>query len=509
MKPGSIIGRTRRTATPVLYLGISGLIGGLISACAVGPDFHAPAAPAVQQYTVGTQPVTTVASAGAGGEAQHFDAGMDIPAQWWTLFHSAQLDVLVRTALSNSPQIAQAKATLRQASATLEGETGATRYPQVDLQLGAMRQQIDTTALGIPNVPQAGPFNLYNASLNVSYTVDAFGANTRMLEGLQAQVQNQAEELQAARLTLAGNVVTAAIRQAALRAQIDSMEHMLQLQRQQLAIMSQRLAAGGISTLDLKNQSTLVAQSEAALPSLQQQMAQVSHQLAVYLGKAPGEIEVSPLDLNSLTLPEQLPLSLPSALARQRPDIRAAEATLHQASAQVGVATAGLYPQLTLSSSAGVEQTHISDIANSLNVWSFGLKLMQPLFHGGELRAKKRSAVAAYDAAAAGYQQTVLQALQQVADSLRALEHDAQALQARTQAAENAKSSLAITQQQYQVGGVSHLSLLDAQRQSMQNDLDRTVAQAARYSDTAALLQALGGGWWNASASMPGAQGAN
>ncbi len=481
--------------TPLWLLPI---IAGLLSSCAVGPNFQTPAAPVVQQYTAGTAVTATVASAGAGGVAQRFDPAMDIPAQWWTLFHSPQLDALVREALANSPLMAQAKATLHQASETLGGQTGATRYPQVDLQLGSTRQQIDTAALGIPNAPQAGPFTLYNAAVDVSYTVDAFGANTRMLEGLQAQVQNQTDELQAVRLTLAANVVTAAIRQASLRTQIVSSEQMLQLQRQQLDIMEQRFAAGGIARRDLKNQHTLVAQSEASLPALWQQLAQVGHQLAVYLGKAPAQVDLQPLDLNTLTLPATLPLSLPSALARQRPDIRAAEATLHQASAQVGVATANLYPQLTISGSVGAEQTRISEIANSLNVWSIGIKLMQPLFHGGELRAKKRSAIAAYDAAAAGYQQTVLQALQQVADSLRALENDAQALQARTQAAENAEDSLAITQRQYQAGGVSHLSLLDAQRQRMQTDLDRTVAQAARFTDTAALLQALGGGWWNA-----------
>ncbi|SFB14227.1 efflux transporter, outer membrane factor (OMF) lipoprotein, NodT family [Collimonas sp. OK607] len=482
--------------TPLWFLPI---IAGLLSGCAVGPDFQTPAAPVVQQYTAGTPVTATVASAGAGGVAQRFDPAMDIPAQWWALFHSPQLDTLVREALANSPLMAQAKATLRQARETLSGQTGVTRYPQVDLQLGSTRQQIDTAALGIPNVPQAGPFTLYNAAVDVSYTVDAFGANTRMLEGLQAQVQNQADELQAVRLTLAANVVTAAIRQASLRTQIVSSEQMLRLQLQQLDIMEQRFAAGGIARRDLKNQRTLVAQSEAALPALRQQLAQVSHQLAVYLGKAPAQVDLQPLDLNTLTLPATLPLSLPSALARQRPDIRAAEATLHQASAQVGVATANLYPRLTISGSVGAEQTRISEIANSLNVWSIGIKLMQPLFHGGELRAKKRSAIAAYDAAAAGYQQTVLQALQQVADSLRALENDARALQARTQAAVNAEDSLTFTQRQYQAGGVSHLSLLDAQRQRMQTDLDRTVAQAARFTDTAALLQALGGGWWNAS----------
>jgi NodT family efflux transporter outer membrane factor (OMF) lipoprotein len=479
-----------------LYLSIASLVGG----CAAGPDFQTPPAPAVPQYTAGVQPSATVSSAGTGGGAQYFDVAMDIPAQWWTLFHSPQLDALVREALANSPLLAQAKATLRQASENLNAQTGASRYPQVDLQLGGVRQQIDPAALGIPNVPHTGPFTLYNAGLNVSYSVDAFGANSRMLEGLQAQVDMQAAELQAARLTLAANVVTAAIRQAALQAQIASTEQMLQLQRQQLLIMEQRLAAGGIAERDLKNQRTLVAQSTAALPSLRQQQAQVTHQLAVYMGRAPAQGEMQPLDLNSLTLPDRVPLSLPSALARQRPDIRAAEATLHQASAQVGVASANLYPQLTLSGSLGTEQGRLADLANSLNVWSIGLKLMQPLFHGGQLQAKKRSAVAAYDAAAAAYQQTVLQALQQVADTLRALENDAQALQARTQAAENAENSLAITLRQYQAGGVSHLNLLDAQRQRMQTDLDRTVAQAARYSDTAALLQALGGGWWNAPA---------
>jgi NodT family efflux transporter outer membrane factor (OMF) lipoprotein len=495
MKSAWIGSRVRRVMQPVLLLGIGSLLG----ACAVGPDFHVPEAPAVAQYTAGVQPAATVSSAGAGGVAQHFDAGMDIPAQWWTLFHSPQLDALVRQALLNSPLLAQAKATLRQASASFNGQIGATRYPQADLQLSNTRQQIDTAALGIPNVPQAGPFTLYNVSLDVSYTVDAFGANSRMLEGLQAQVDNQADELQAARLALVANVVTAAIRQASLHAQIVKSEQMLQLQRLQLGIMEQRFAAGGIAERDVRNQRLLVAQGEASLPSLRQQLAQVSHQLAIYLGKAPAQAEVRPLDLNALTLPDTLPLSLPSALVRQRPDIRAAEASLHQASAQVGAATANLYPQLTLSASAGAEQMHISDLADSLNVWNIGLKLMQPLFHGGALRAKKRAAVAAYDAAAAGYQQTVLLALQQVADSLRALENDAQALQARTQAAANAESSLAITLRQYQAGGISHLSLLDAQRQQMQTDLDRTVAQAARYTDTVALLQALGGGWWNVS----------
>jgi len=480
---------------PAQLFGVASAL--MLGGCAVGPDFQTPAAPTVQQYTAGTQPVATIAATGPGGTAQRFEIGADIPAQWWTAFHSPQLDALVRVALANSPTLVQAQATLREAHENLNAQTGAS-YPQVNAQLSNTRQQIDTAALGVPNIPQSGPFTLYNVSLNVSYTVDAFGANKRTLEGLQAQVENQEYQLQAARLTLAGNVVTAAIKQAALQAQIVDTGQLLQLQRQQLGIMEQRFAAGGIASLDVMNQRTLLAQSEAMLPTLRQQLAQVSHQLAVYLGKAPAQTDLQPLDLNTLTLPDTLPLSLPSMLARQRPDIRAAEAALHQASAQVGVATANLYPQLTLSGSAGSEQTSIGNLANSINVWNVGVALMQPLFNGGQLRAKKRSAVAAYDAAAAAYQQTVLQALQQVADVLRALENDAQTLQSRTQAADSAASSLSIAQRQYQAGGIAYLNLLDAQRQGQQTDLDRVTAQATRYTDTAALLQALGGGWWNA-----------
>ena len=212
------------------------------------------------------------------------------------------------------------------------------------------------------------------------------------------------------------------------------------------------------------------------------------------MGKAPAQIDLQPLDLNTLTLPQALPLTLPSMLASQRPDIRAAQAALHQASAHIGVASAHLYPRLTLSGSAGAERTGIATLANSINVWSIGMTLMQPLFDGGQLRSKKRSAVAAYDAAMATWQQTVLQALQQVADVLRALENDALALQARTQAAQDAANSLEITQRQYQAGGVSYLNFLDAQRQRKQTELDRIAAQARRYADTAALFQALGGG---------------
>lgn len=462
-----------------------------LAGCAVGPDFVTPAAPANPHYVAGEQASQTPV---AQGNSQQLDPADNIDAQWWTLFGSAQLNVWVEQALAHNLQLDQAKARLLQAQENLTAQTGATRYPQVDLKAGAQRQQVNLEAFGISNIPNPPPFNLYNASVNVSYTFDLFGANQRQLEALSATVDYQAFELAAARLSLAGNVVTAAIRQATLRSQIATTQELLAAQQQQLEIMQARYAAGGISNLDLQKQRELVAQSTATLPPLQKQLAQLNHQLAVYLGLAPADMSQTSIDLQQLTLPAHLPLTLPSAMARQRPDIRAAEALMHQASANVGVATANLYPQFTLSGSAGSERSSAGDLANSLNVWNIGLNLMQPVFHGGELQARKRGAQAAWDEASAAYQQTVLQALQQVADALRALELDSTALAAHDQAAQASDLSLATTHQLYAAGGVSHLQLLDSQRQQLQTRMDLLGAQADRLTDSAALLQALGGG---------------
>jgi len=472
------------------------LVSAALAGCAAGPDFTPPSGPATHGYLPGGQPGETVAASGPGGVAQRFDTAADVPDQWWTLFRSPALDRLVRAALADSPTLAESRAKLVQAQQDYLAEVGATRYPSIDAGLDATRQKIDPAAFGIPNAPNTGPFNLFNASVNVGYTLDLFGANRRALEGLLAQVDYQRYELEAARLSLSANVVSAAIRRAALRDEIAVTQSLYAAQQQQRDIMAARYRAGGIARLDLQNQQSLLAQTAAQLPPLQKQLALTDHQLAVYLGKPPAEAELPELDLAGLQLPAQLPLTLPSSLARQRPDIRAAEALWHQASADVGVATANLYPQLTLSGSFGSERTRASEIANGINVWSLGFKLMQPIFHGGELQAKRRSAQAAYDASAAAYRQAVLQGLQQVADALGALDHDARTLQARASAADQADASYRISQQRYRAGGISQLALLDAQRQQLQTRLDRVQAEADRYTDSAALLQALGGGWW-------------
>jgi len=470
-------------------------LAGLLN-CTVGPDFHRPQPPRATGYLPGTQPEATEAANGPGGAAQRFSVGADIPRQWWSLFQSEPLDRLVRRGLENSPTLVQARARLIQAQEELNAQTGADRYPAVDANLAATRQKIDLAALGETSAPSPGPFTLYNASVSVSYTLDLFGGNRRALEGLAAKVDYQRFELEAARQTLAANIVLGAIRQGSLQAQAATLEAIRSAQERQLWITRARFQVGGVSSLDVQNQALLLEQTRAMLPPLEKQRAQIDHQLAVYGGQGPGDGGNEALDLATLHLPETLPQSLPSALARQRPDILAAEALLHQASAAIGVATANLYPQITLSGSLGSERTSASDLMSGFNIWSLGGNLVQPLLHGGALRARKRSALAAYDEAAAGYRQSVLQGFQEVADSLSALDADARTLAARAAVTGHARAVGRIAGQQYRLGGISELALLDAQRQWLQAELNQITAQADRYADTAALFQALGGGWW-------------
>ncbi|PIU57295.1 MAG: ABC transporter permease [Deltaproteobacteria bacterium CG07_land_8_20_14_0_80_38_7] len=470
-------------------------LAALLSGCVAGPDFKPSHDSAPQTYLRGNQPAETVSSEGSGGTAQRLVRGNDIPSRWWSLFRSEPLDRLVRQALERSPTLAQAQARLVQAQETLNAQTGATKYPSADVGLSAKRQQVDLASMGMSGVKDPQPFALYNVSASVAYTFDFFGKNRRTLEALSAKVDYQSFEWEAAQQTLAANVVSAVIRQASLNSRIGCISNLLAVQERQLTIMETQHKAGGVSSLDLENQKLLLAQTRASLPTLENQAARIGHQLAVYLGRPPAEADIAAFDLNGLYLPDELPLSLPSALARQRPDIRAAEALWHQACARVGVATADLYPQVSLSGSLGAQDTHAADMLNSLNVWSIGANLMQPVFRGGELKAKKRGAVAAYDEAAAVYKQAVLQGFQEVADALHALESDARTLRERTDAVRHARAGYDIAQSQFKNGAISHLELLDAQRQLMQTELDRIQARADRYADSAALLHALGGEW--------------
>ena len=455
-----------------------------LAACAHDP-VRPPEVPTAEQYT--SSRVTE----------ERLAPGKDIPAQWWTLFQSSALDALVRQALEASPTLTRASAKLRQAQEDLSARTGGSRFPKVDAKLSANRVDVNPQSLGVPALPVQTPFNLYLASVGVSYTLDLFGSTRRELEALQAGVDYQRYELEAARLMLAGNVVTAAIREASLREQIAATQEIVELQERQLAITERLVNLGTAAQADAVAQRLDLAQIRAVLPDLQRQLEQVRHRLAVYIGRPPGTANLPEFKLTDLRLPAELPLSLPSELARQRPDIRAAEALLQQASARVGVATANLYPQITLTANVGSLASNGGELFSSgTGFYLLGASLAQPLFHGGELEAKRRSALAAYEQAGGAYQETVLQGFQNVADVLRALEADAKKLKDRTEAATQARIYHDITSARFKAGGVSYYFLLDAQRKLHGALIDRTQALADRYADSAALFQALGGGWW-------------
>ncbi len=467
----------------------------LLSGCAVGPDYRAPEAPATGTYTVRPQPDQTEAAPVRGGEAQRFEVGAKISADWWTLFGSPELDALIKTALNGHPTLAAAQAALRQAEENLNAQY-AVLYPSVDVGLGAKRQRTTGTSFGIPTIP-SNVFNLYNASVNVSYAIDVAGGARRELEALRAGVEFQRLQLEAAYLSLAGNIATTAFREASLREQIRATREIAESQERQLQLVEKQFDLGAISRSDVLAQRAQLAQTRANLPPLKKALAQTRNQLAVLIGKFPGEAGLPELDLSTFQLPQTLPLSLPADLVRQRPDIRAAETILHQTNARIGVAQALMFPQLTLSGSYGFASTSKGGLFDpGTQLWNIGASLLQPIFHAGQLQARKRGAEAAYDQAFAQYQQTVLGAFQNVADVLFALEFDAVALKAQADAEAAARESLEMTTKQLQFGSASYLALFNAQRQYEQAKIGLVQAQAARYADTAALFQALGGGGW-------------
>ncbi len=473
------------------------LAAAALSACAAGPDFHSPAPPATEHYTRAPQPADTVASPGHGGDAQSLSAAHGLPVDWWTLFHSQALDELIRQALADSPTVQAAKATLQTAMENYKAQRGALLLPAADAQLSATREREPGAVAGEPQVPSL-LFNVFDASVNVTYRLDIFGASRRQIEGLRALADYQRWELEAADLTLAGNVVTTAVNIASLHAQVAALSDIVASEREQLKVVQRQFDAGGASRVDVLTQKTQVAQNEALLPGLEKQLDQARHRLAVLAGRTPDDAQIPDFTLEQLTLPTELPLSVPAKLVRQRPDVQAAEALLHQSSAQLGVATANLYPQLNLSGSIGSETIAARDLfGTDSSAWNIGGSLLQPLFHGGELQSLKRAARADLDRATAEYRQAVLSALQDVADTLRALESDARTLQADTVTENDAQDTLTMTRLQYKAGGVSYLTLLNAERTYLGARESRVQAEAARYADTAALFQALGGGWWN------------
>ncbi len=461
----------------------------LLAGCNAGPDFKPPAPPSVQNYTATDLPARTASAPGALGAAQSFTSQVPIGATWWQQFGSPKLNALIEEALQSNPTLEASQATLHQAEQTYAAQAGSTLYPQVDAGLGVGRERFNASGLG---QHIANTFDLYNASVGVSYNLDLAGGNRRLLEALAAQTDYQRFQLDGARLTVAANVATGAIAQAQLAAQVAASEQILAAQTEQLGLTRQRLALGNVSEVDVLSLQTQVEQTRASVVPLRYRLEQTNHLLAILVGKPPGEAAMPQFTLADFTLPTELPLRVPSELVHQRPDIQASEALLHVANAQYGVAISKFYPQLTLSSNIG-SLTNASLFAPGSMVWGVAGQVAQPLFDAG-LRPGANAAEAGFNAAAANYRQTVLQALRNVADVLRALDNDAQALQAQSAADSSAQRSFELTQQQYHLGAASYVQLLIAQQQAQQTRINLIAAQAQRLADTAALYQAMGGG---------------
>jgi NodT family efflux transporter outer membrane factor (OMF) lipoprotein len=438
------------------------------------------------------------------GRRTQLVSGLDIPAQWWRIFHSAELDALVGQALKNSPTLEAAQQALRAAQEQVKAQQGAF-YPSVSASLQPSHQAFAET-LSSPLQSGNSIYNLTTTQVSVSYTPDLFGANRRAVESLVAQADQQRFELEAARLTLASNVVLAAIQDASLRAQIDETQAIIQEQRQTLASFQRQFQLGQISKADLAAQEALLAQSQAALPPLQKAFRINRDLLSALMGRTPGEPLDVGFEFQSLTLPDQLPLSLPAQLVEHRPDVRIAEAELHAASAEIGVAVAARWPNLQIEANAGSAALGlVPSFSSAANFWNVAATLTQPVFQGGTLLHRQRAAEAAYREAAAQYRATVVGAFQNTADVLHALWTDADALRADQVAETASRKSLDIARRQLGLGDVSPLMVLNAEESDHQAQLTLLQARASRYADVAALFQALGGGWWSSdtSASRP------
>lgn len=466
------------------------MLAALIYGCASGPDFKRPEPPPVDAYTATPLQETTASAPVALGEAQRIRIGIDLPQQWWKQLASPKLDALIEEALAASPSLAAARATLRQAREFYAAHAGSTLYPQVDAHLGAQRQRTSPSSLG--QIGDTREFSLYNTSVGVRYQLDLAGGNRRALEALAARADYQRYQLGAARLTLAGNIATAAITRARLAAQIETTEAIVQAQQQQLQLARDRLRIGQAAPDEVMALKSQLETTRAQLPLWTQTLQQTEHLLALLSGRAPASGGISAFTLSDFRLPPELPIVVPSELVRQRPDILAAEALMQAANAEYGVSVAKLYPQIDISANLGTQALTTGTLLGSgSSVWSLVGQLTQPLFNTG-LPAEKRAALAAFDAAAANYQSVVLEALRNVADVLRAEENDASRLGMLAAADEAARDSLRNIEARYNLGNASYEQILIAQQQVQRTQLELVAAQAQRLADSVALWQAMG-----------------
>ncbi|MEO8927094.1 MAG: efflux transporter outer membrane subunit [Caulobacteraceae bacterium] len=469
-----------------------------MAGCVAGPNFERPAPPEVSDYTAHPAPATVATAGVAGGEAQRFLRGADIPGDWWTLFHSRPLNDLIERALADNHDLKAARAALLVARENVLAQRGA-YFPTVTGGFAATRQRTSAVLAPTPN-SNALEYSLITPQVSVSYVPDVFGLNRRGVESAKAQEDAIRYQAIATDLTLTANVAGAYIQEASLEAQIDATRQTIEIDGKLVQALKYQLAKGYASGLDLAAQQAQLAQVAATLPPLIKQAQQQRDLLATLTGRYPSQAPEDSFALASLTLPGDLPVSLPSALVAQRPDVLQAQANLHAASAQIGVAAASRLPNLELTANAGSTALALGQVFGSgTGFWGLGASLTQPIFDGGTLLHRERAAKAAYVQAAEQYRGTVLTAFQNVADTLAALGQDALALKATAAAADAAKTTYDLSERQWRDGYASYLSLLSAEQAWQQARIGLTQAQANRYADTVALFQALGGGWWRRS----------
>jgi NodT family efflux transporter outer membrane factor (OMF) lipoprotein len=484
-----------------------------VAGCAVGPNFHRPAAPAGAGYTTAPLPEATASANVLGGDAQRFVMGQDVAFKWWEAFGSPALNSLVEQAFRANPTITAAQAALRQAQELVSAQRGYF-YPTVAASYSFERQRLpgNTATSSAPgpqgdgqNIVPSAPaqpviFNFQTAQLTVGYTPDVFGSNRRMVESLDAQAQMQRFELEATYVTLASNVVAAAIQEASTRAQIAATRRIIDDNEKSLQILLNKFKQGYAMRIDVAAQEAQLAQAQALLPPLEKQFEQTRDLIRALVGKLPNQEVEETFDLASLKLPQDVPLSLPSKIIEQRPDVRAAEEQLRSLNAQVGVAIAAMLPQFSISGALGGGATEFPWMFRSGGpFWNLIGGVTQPVFAGGTLLHTKRAADQALRQAAAQYQFAVLAAYQNVADTLHAMLSDADALAADLAAERAARITLDLTRERMQDGYTDYLSALAAEIVYQQALLNLIQAQATRFGDTAALYLALGGGWWNRS----------
>ena len=483
----NLLPRLARTVLVPILLALPG--------CAVGPDFHRPTITPLPRVTEAALPAATGARAVGGGASQRFGAGGDIPGRWWRLFRSPAIAALVQTALARNPNVAAAQATLRQAQEQRLQQQG-TLLPTISGSVLRSRGEIPGVLSGLPGTDFTQTY--YGAQLSLSYTLDVWGGLRRAVEEASARAEFERFELEATDLALSADVVASAIQAASLSDQIRVQRDLIGFERRQLETVRRQFELGGATGTDVATQEAQVATARTVLVPLETQLAQVRDQLAAYLGAAPSEAAIPALSLDDLALPGTLPVSVPAALLDQRPDIRAAEATLHQATAGLGVTVANRLPNVSLTAGVGSDAADIHQLFSPGNgLWSLVNQAVQPIFDAGQLLHAQRAQRAAVDNAADLWRNTVVVAFQNTADVLVALQNDEAALAASLDEQRAAERSLSLASLQYKLGGVSYLSVLTAQQSTQNAILSLLRARAARYTDTVALFQALGGGWWH------------